>query len=824
MAPPRSRAPHLESAVRQPPREHHALALGAELPRIEDDAFAARLKEKLPPLAEHLFLEELKKKDSEAQQAATAFQNRMQLFLLRRVGDQHADVKATLQAAATRTEMQLTAGFESVQAELKRLGEAAAAAQGVSAGELHLALTPWQALRRDRPILSERDVLDAAYASIPLIRREENLAAALQWLGSGAPLSVRTIVGRAGAGKTRFALELLQRVEKELPGWHAGFVDNDHVLDVAPRLDAQRPVLFVFDYAGSQLATIRPLLAYLHKQPNPGHVRLLLLDREASLEGGWLKELTSERNTARHWKDAIETPVPLAALETLEDKRMVLQHALGVFRDCLGRPHQDAMSDHVRAQLAEDGRWQDPLDLMMAAALWSATGRVQALSMSRIELAKSLGGRERERIGKYAQPEEEAPLLERLAACVTLVRGGLNQKEATAVAKQEAGELGITNYNVPLLRAHAQAALGGKDGQLSPVTPDILGEALLLRADGFDDAVVERVIGHTSADRVLPAVIRTAQNFASPASTSTPDPQPVQWMAALVERGDRELLLAIERAGDARHPDGTPGFLDPTVPSLALRGVAVRLYERLVAVVPAGDVAEQARCVNSLAIGQSAAGLSDAALATAREAVRLCRQLAAAQPDAFLPALATSLNNLANRESAAGLRDAALATAREAVRLYQQLAAAQPDAFLPALATSLNNLATMESAAGLRDAALATAREAVRLRRQLAAAQPDAFLPALAMSLSVLGVCEAALGHGTEALAAYTESIRALTPYFLKHPDAFAGLMGATVQDYFKACETAGQEPEMELLSPVLPWFAARAKAAAAAAGDAQGE
>lgn len=954
---------HLEAALRAWKAQYDnrranltQLALTAELPRIEDEAFATRLRERLPSKAEQRFLEQLKQ--GHAREAATAFQHRLLLFLLHRVGDQHAELRTALEAAAARTEVQLAEGFAAIHAELKRLGEAAAVARGVSAGELNLALTPWQARFRDEPILSERDVLDAAYASIPLIRREENLESALQWLRADAPLSVRTIVGRAGAGKTRFALELLQRVEKELPGWHAGFVDNDHVLDVAPRLDAQRPVLFVFDYAGSQLATIRRLLAYLHKQPGLGRARLLLLDREASTQGGWLKELTSELNTARRSNKAIEEPVRLAALETLEDRRMVLQHALGVFRDYLGRPHHDAMSEYVRGQLAAEGRWQDPLDLMMAAALWSATGRVQALSMSRVELAKSLGARERERIRKYAKPEEEAPLLERLAACVTLVRGGLSEKEATEVAKQEAQELGISAYNVPLLRAHAQAALGGNGGWLSPVTPDILGEALLLEAPGFDDAVVQRVMGHTSAERVLPAVIRTAQNFASPANAEQPADRPADWMKALVERGDRALLLAIERAGNARGEDGSLGFLDPAAPSLALRGVAVRLYERLVELAPAGDAAERARCVNSLAIGQSAAGLRNAALQTMREAVRLYGQLAAAQPETFIPALATSLNNLANAESDAGLRDDALQTAREAVRLRRQLAAAHPDAFLPALAQSLNNLANMESgaglrdaalqnareavrirrrlttahpdaflptlarslnnlanreseaglrdaslqsareavriceqlaakqpdaflpylpvslnnlariestaglrdaalqtareavhlyrqlaaaqpdaflaalagslntlanresAAGLRDAALATAREAVRLLRQLAAAQPDALLPDLATTLSVLGVCEAAVDHASEALAAYTESIRVLTPYFLKHPDAFAGLMHVTARDYLKACETASQEPDPELLAPILPWFAARAEAAAG--GDAE--
>ena len=45
-----------------------------------------------------------------------------------------------------------------------------------------------------------------------LIGRDEDIRDFTAWLNSDAAISVRVIIGRAGAGKTRFALELMDRL------------------------------------------------------------------------------------------------------------------------------------------------------------------------------------------------------------------------------------------------------------------------------------------------------------------------------------------------------------------------------------------------------------------------------------------------------------------------------------------------------------------------------------------------------------------------------------------------------------------------------------
>jgi tetratricopeptide (TPR) repeat protein len=165
-----------------------------------------------------------------------------------------------------------------------------------------------------------------------------------------------------------------------------------------------------------------------------------------------------------------------------------------------------------------------------------------------------------------------------------------------------------------------------------------------------------------------------------------------------------------------------------------------------------------------------------------------------------------SLNNLAAFLSELGDREAALNAAREAVDLYRALAAQRPDAFRPDLAMSLNNLANHLGELGDREAALTAAREAVDIRRALAAQRPDAFRPDLAVSLRVFADClesEDLAG----ALAATIEACQLHATLFVARPALFASQMAKTAGDYVARCERAGQEPDKELLAPIIALF-----------------
>jgi ABC-type transport system involved in cytochrome c biogenesis ATPase subunit len=73
--------------------------------------------------------------------------------------------------------------------------------------------------------VNELDLLDPFRRSIEHLGREQDMATLWGWLhASGKPVTVRVVTGRAGAGKTRMAVEIITRLEQEEPGqWHAGF-------------------------------------------------------------------------------------------------------------------------------------------------------------------------------------------------------------------------------------------------------------------------------------------------------------------------------------------------------------------------------------------------------------------------------------------------------------------------------------------------------------------------------------------------------------------------------------------------------------------------
>jgi hypothetical protein len=76
-------------------------------------------------------------------------------------------------------------------------------------------------------VKSEIDLLNPYNRAVELVGREKDVESLWQWLHSDRPIAVRTLTGRAGAGKTRLAVELMTRLSNEASGqWRSGFVTN----------------------------------------------------------------------------------------------------------------------------------------------------------------------------------------------------------------------------------------------------------------------------------------------------------------------------------------------------------------------------------------------------------------------------------------------------------------------------------------------------------------------------------------------------------------------------------------------------------------------
>src|SRR3990172_5978660 len=117
-----------------------------------------------------------------------------------------------------------------------------------------LSLTRYPERRAGERIESEAELLAAHARSITLVGRKEEMDELTAWLGETDPVSIRVLVGRAGAGKTRLALELSERaVQRE---WDAGFVPHGALEDFLSQPGhgawrPERPTLAVVDYAAA---------------------------------------------------------------------------------------------------------------------------------------------------------------------------------------------------------------------------------------------------------------------------------------------------------------------------------------------------------------------------------------------------------------------------------------------------------------------------------------------------------------------------------------------------------------------------------------------
>lgn len=297
-----------------------------------------------------------------------------------------------------------------------------------------LPITPF---RLPDPPTRELQLLEAKHRTVPLLGRDADLDALCAWLESEAPIAARLLVGGAGTGKTRLALELLLRVDAALPGWQAGLVTGEALRRFAATKQPadwswHQPTLLVVDYAQTLALPLAELLRALTHKRRAGlpALRVLLLERQA---GDWFDKLLREEDTQGPCpvRSLFEpaNPVTLAPLPHGTLRRRILAETLNRAATYTGTPppalppaDEDATFDTSLASEVFD----QPLNLMMAALAASELGLLPALTRERVDLAEHLAGKELRRVERFApdsRSEAQKRLLRHLAACATMERG-----------------------------------------------------------------------------------------------------------------------------------------------------------------------------------------------------------------------------------------------------------------------------------------------------------------------------------------------------------------------------------------------------------------
>jgi hypothetical protein len=167
--------------------------------------------------------------------------------------------------------------------------------------------------------------------------------------------------------------------------------------------------------------------------PPDRRLRLLLVERHANAAHGWWADLTrpgtSSTSGLRKLLDPGGEPVPLAQLRSVEDRRRLLERVMDAANGLRPgtppvRPPAPGADPTFERELADSGRHNEPLYLMMAG-LGAVQHRVpHLLGLNRTDLARGRAEAEAERIRRLAEARQVDPdFLVHMAALVTLADG-----------------------------------------------------------------------------------------------------------------------------------------------------------------------------------------------------------------------------------------------------------------------------------------------------------------------------------------------------------------------------------------------------------------
>jgi tetratricopeptide (TPR) repeat protein len=638
--------------------------------------------------------------------------------------------------------------------------------------------------------LSESQLLRAEEAIIPFDpQRDPFLLEQMAWAKTtGIPIAVRLLTGAGGVGKTRLALEICKRLQKE--SWKSGFLrgdcDSAQARDLAKHMAATSDkYLMVLDYAETRQTVLLELLAALRESASTSVVRILLLARDG---GEWWNLLPSKNAKCESLLSGFAStgPFELPKLHPQEfERRNAYQLALRTFASRLEVPCPDHFPQLGEAHFAH------PLYIQMAALIALRGERPKSAEA----LTRTLVGHERRYWRKaLAAIDSSSEIVEYqgalLMALATLANGIATPREIEKVWEKAGGEARLLK---PMFKTLAPL-YPGRQG-LQGWKPDLLGEALigqvLFGTDGH--ALLDAVLGQSERwlrRNSLTVLARTLRNRTDIAPVIED---------ALVENFVRciddvvgvcidtpSTLPTIAEKAFSRLPKSTrwqaAGILERHVKYdiLPLAGLDVLIsaviVEKMGKLKNSDSVksrVERANAMNNLSIALDRNGQDDAALDVVRETLEIREKLAQLDPKTHEAALARSLNTYTNLLMSRGQIDLALQVSKKSLEIRRRLATAKPDEFEGELAMSLNNYAACLSRHGKFEESAKASEEAVKISERLAEKKPGENNDYYALYLSNYAAMLSDQGKDDEALIAAEQAVKIYRSLANSRPERF---------------------------------------------------
>ena len=672
-------------------------------------------------------------------------------------------------------------------------------------------------------------------AIVPLLGRAPQLRALTEWCEAPQSVSMATIIGAPGVGKTRLALELSRQMQRR--GWYCSWLSSRHSeWDAVFAAARRQPLLLVIDDA--ELADVSShLLQQMLEVTDSWRIRIVLAGRDS---GEWWRCLGIYGGQGRNLRDRPLTLELSRPIDT-ELQSTLFADAISAFSEILGQPeprearlpkaeYDSILTIQAAALLSilDNRDWGSKrhinvaelspamaLDRLLAyeshswlenATRWGVKGIDAATLRHTIAVSALLGIPEEidaERVLQHVSDLSDLDMETRRSLVAWLnsmyLKGSLPRKlipdsltEALIVSELESDpELAVTAVAGINRHQAGMALLTLARAGWHPKAAQALKYALFANIPTMVEAIFD--VGYqwpAGMGKVVAGVLERERNMSTSGLLKIGAKIPHRSVTLA-----RVSLIVCQRLTDT-FADEVPeraNWLGNLSRSLSNMGQfsqartaadeATRLYRMFEKKNPDAYLPELAASLNNLGSRWAQVGRVQEALDCVQEAVALSRQLADANPDAYLPELAASLNNLGSRWAQVGRVQEALDCVQEAVALSRQLADANPDAYLPELAASLNNLGSRWAQVGRVQEALDCVQEAVALSRQLADANPDAYLPELAASLNNLGSRWAQVGRVQEALDCVQEAVALSRQLADANPDAYLPELAASLNN-----------------------------------------
>ena len=552
-------------------------------------------------------------------------------------------------------------------------------------------------LQIDRPQRLQRAPLSRLLrpynAFIDLIGREPELTALNSFCDDTAAFRWKVLTGQGGVGKTRLALELAKT--REEAGWNAGFLSAESLRawvkhDGFPRWSPLADTLVVIDYAAAKTEDLRPLIQrcgeWAQTKTEPTHLRLLLLERQADPDTGWLYDLLSFAEGAlrdRVWEtmEAVQEITPPGREAPDEVMQMILHAAFEGWARLPGDP-PPAVPNLDGQQLRELRRETQgrPLFLQMAALRACAENNASKLTQwGQVELLQDAVARERNYVKRRCDSNSaRATTAERGIALLTFTGPiAKNDPRWLKLLELDARACGYPYAQPGEVSDDIAALLSDSvaDGTapIIPLAPDLLAEAFAVTVlrQNLELAVqaIEAAL-ECSGPRAWNSLLRAAVDLHALGKLGVIE----SWLISLIQRQPRQELYLVEAL--------IPKY------SVALAEIAAVLSERQLQVLPAAARAdkEQARILNNLGGRYSGLGRREEALGAAERAAEIYERLAKQNPDAFEPDLASSLGTLGRIWEKDNSREA-INCFRRGVDALTRLFLADRRTFAPLMAT-----------------------------------------------------------------------------------------------------------------------------------------